>query len=124
MGAKPLHGAAQPLLEADLGRPACEPAELGEVHPLAINLAAGVAPAKDPRLHRPSRQPADELLALDDALDKLTEADPSAAQLVKLRYFAGLALPEAAEALGVSPRSPDRLWAYAKAWLRREMASE
>jgi hypothetical protein len=42
-----------------------------------------------------------------------------AAELVKLRYFAGLTLPETAAALGLAPRSADRLWAYAKAWLRR-----
>ena len=45
-------------------------------------------------------------------------ADAQAAELVKLRYFAGLTLPQAAETLGVSPRTADRLWAYAKAWLQ------
>lgn len=59
----------------------------------------------------------DELLAVHEALDKLAEAAPQAAALVKLRYFAGLPIAEAAAALGVSPRTADRLWAYARAWL-------
>lgn len=60
-----------------------------------------------------------ELLAVDEALATLAQTDPQAADLVKLRYFAGLSLPEVAEALNISPRSADRLWAYARAWLRR-----
>jgi RNA polymerase sigma factor (TIGR02999 family) len=63
----------------------------------------------------------EDLLALDEALTKLTAADPQAAQLVQLRYFAGLSIPEAARALSVSPRTADRLWAYARAWLLREI---
>ena len=59
-----------------------------------------------------------ELIALDDALGRLAEADPQAADLVKLRYFAGLSIPDAATALDISPRTADRLWAYARAWLR------
>jgi RNA polymerase sigma factor (TIGR02999 family) len=63
-----------------------------------------------------------DLLALDEALTKLAAADPQAAALVNLRYFAGLTVPQAADSLGVSPRSADRLWAFAKAWLYRELA--
>jgi len=59
----------------------------------------------------------DELLALDEALELLAKVDAQAAELVKLRYFSGLTIPQAAEALGMAPRSADRLWAYAKAWL-------
>src|SRR5262245_28206620 len=59
----------------------------------------------------------EDLLALDAALDRLAASDPEAARLVKLRYFAGLTLAEAAKVLGVSPRTADRLWAYARAWL-------
>jgi len=61
----------------------------------------------------------DEILAVDEALAGLAAADPTAAELVKLRYFAGLSVDEAAAALNVSPRSVDRLWAYARAWLQR-----
>jgi RNA polymerase sigma factor (TIGR02999 family) len=64
----------------------------------------------------------DEVLAVDEALAGLAAADAQAAELVKLRYFAGLSIPEAAEALKMSPRSADRLWAYARAWLRRAVA--
>ena len=62
-----------------------------------------------------------DLLALDEALDRLEEASPRRAQLVKLRYFAGLTLPEAAELLGVSRSTAEADWTYAKAWLKREM---
>ncbi len=68
-------------------------------------------------------QPREDLLDLDVALNKLAGVDPQAVALVHLRYFAGLTLPEAAQALYMSPRSADRLWAYAKAWLRDELQS-
>jgi RNA polymerase sigma factor (TIGR02999 family) len=75
-----------------------------------------------------SRIPASEtdhdVVALDEALDKLAETDRAAADLVNLRYFAGLTIPQAAEILGVSPRKADSMWAYARAWLRRELNSE
>jgi RNA polymerase sigma factor (TIGR02999 family) len=61
----------------------------------------------------------DDVLAIDEALGGLAAADPQAEKLVKLRYFAGLTIPQAAEALGISPRSADFLWAYARAWLLR-----
>jgi RNA polymerase sigma factor (TIGR02999 family) len=60
-----------------------------------------------------------ELLAVDEALAGLAAADAQAAELVKLRYFAGLSIPEAAQVLNIGSRSADRLWAYARAWLRR-----
>jgi RNA polymerase sigma factor (TIGR02999 family) len=63
----------------------------------------------------------EDLLALDEALDRLAEAEPQAAQLVQLRYFAGLTLAEAAQVLGVSARTADRLWAYARAWLHQAL---
>jgi RNA polymerase sigma factor (TIGR02999 family) len=63
-------------------------------------------------------EPDDELLALDEALTQLAAADPTAAELVRLRYFAGLSIPQAAKVLGLPPRSTDRLWAYARTWLR------
>ncbi len=62
-----------------------------------------------------------ELLALDSALTKLAERDPVKAQLVELRYFTGLSGEDAAKILGISARTADRYWVYARAWLRREM---
>ena len=61
--------------------------------------------------------PCDELIALDEALTKLGEEDPAKADLVKLRYFAGLTLEQAAEMLGISRATADRYWSYARAWL-------
>lgn len=63
----------------------------------------------------------EDLLALDEALDKLADADRQAAALVKLRYFVGMTLPEAAQVMDISPRTADRLWAYARAWLHHEL---
>jgi RNA polymerase sigma factor (TIGR02999 family) len=62
-----------------------------------------------------------DLLALDEALEQLEEQDPLAAKLVKLRYFAGLTIPQAAEALEISPRKADFLWSFARAWLRNRI---
>ncbi len=62
-----------------------------------------------------------KLLALDEALAKLEQQYPAKAQLVKLRYFAGLSIREAAKALDISTATADRYWAYARAWLQREM---
>jgi DNA-directed RNA polymerase specialized sigma24 family protein len=62
----------------------------------------------------------DDLLDLDEALTKLSKVDSAAARLVELRVFAGMAVEDAAQVLGVSPRTAKRTWAYARAWLRRE----
>ena len=61
------------------------------------------------------------LLALDEALQKLAATDPDSAELVKLRYFAGMTVEEAARLLDISPRTAKRNWSYARAWLQREM---
>jgi DNA-directed RNA polymerase specialized sigma24 family protein len=66
--------------------------------------------------------PVDDLLAVNEALEKLAAEDPLKADLVKLHCFAGLTLAEAAEAIGVSIATAGRYWAYARAWLRVEMA--
>jgi len=64
-------------------------------------------------------EPREDLVALDEALERLEAEDPLKANLVKLRYFAGLSLAEAAAALDMSERTAGRHWAYARAWLRR-----
>src|SRR5262249_12814933 len=63
----------------------------------------------------------EDLVALDEALNKLAATDKNAAELVQLRFFAGLPLSEAAQMLGIAPRTADRLWAYARAWLHQEI---
>jgi RNA polymerase sigma factor (TIGR02999 family) len=78
---------------------------------VAVELDHLAAPHADP-----------DFLALDEALVRLAALDPQAAELVTLRYFGGLTVPEAAEALGVAPRTADRLWAFARAWLYRELS--
>ena len=67
------------------------------------------------------QDPRHDLVALDAALTRLATDDPQAARLVELRHFAGLTITEAAQALGISPRTADRLWAFARAWLHREL---
>ncbi len=66
--------------------------------------------------------PDDDLLALDDALTRLAAERPVVAELVKLRFFAGLTMDEAAHALGISPATAYRQWNYAQAWLFRAVA--
>jgi RNA polymerase sigma factor (TIGR02999 family) len=66
-------------------------------------------------------EPDEELIALDDALQKFAAQDPAKAKLVELRYFAGLTGEEAAEVLGISPATADRHWAYARTWLQAEV---
>jgi RNA polymerase sigma factor (TIGR02999 family) len=79
-------------------------------------------------LAAPSAPNADQLLAVNDALDKFAEIDPQAAELVKLRYFVGMTIEETAEALGISKATVKRHWDYARAWLyeeiRRQQAGE
>ena len=65
---------------------------------------------------------ADDLIALDEALNKLSKKDKNKADLVMLRYFAGLTSDQAASILGISPSTADRDWAYARSWLRSEIA--
>jgi RNA polymerase sigma factor (TIGR02999 family) len=69
----------------------------------------------------PDERKADRLLALEEALSALEERDPKKAELVKLRFFAGFTIEEAAEAMGISTTTADRYWAYARAWLKTEM---
>jgi RNA polymerase sigma factor (TIGR02999 family) len=69
-------------------------------------------------------EPADDLLALDEALDRLAAEDPAKAEIVKLRYFAGLTVEQAAQALGLSRATADRYWAYSKVWLYRAVTGD
>jgi RNA polymerase sigma factor (TIGR02999 family) len=69
-------------------------------------------------------EPAEDLIALDEALDRLAALDPTKAELVKLRYFAGLTIDEAADALGISPATAKRYWAYSRAWLFQAISGE
>jgi RNA polymerase sigma factor (TIGR02999 family) len=80
---------------------------LEELHDSRIELAA----------------PPAEVLAVHEALDALAAEDPEAAQVVKLRYFVGLTIPEIADALEMSPRTVNRHWAFARAWLRGAIRS-
>jgi len=76
-------------------------------------------PIEDLEIEAP--EPSADLLAVHEALDRFQDVDPTAAQIVKLRYFAGLTIPQAAEALGISASTADRSWAYARAWLHAEL---
>ena len=67
--------------------------------------------------------PDEQILAVHDALDGLAQADPDAAVLVKLRFFGGMTMGEAADVLGISVRSAQDLWSYARTWLRRRIRS-
>jgi len=69
-------------------------------------------------------RPAEELLAVDEVLDRLAEVDPVAANLVKLRFFVGLKMAETAAILGVSVRSAHDVWAYARSWLHQRITAE
>jgi len=70
----------------------------------------------------PAPAPRDDLIALDAALTRLAAEDAQAARLVELRHFAGLTIPEAAGVLGIAPRTADRVWAFARAWLHRDVS--
>ncbi len=66
----------------------------------------------------------DDLLALDEALDRLTAKDPSKAELIKLRYFAGLTMEQSAQTLGISLATANRWWNYARAWLHQDIGDD
>ena len=71
-----------------------------------------------------SESPSLDLLALDEALTRLAEVEPAKAELVKLRFFAGLTMPEAAAALNISLATAERQWTFAKSWLYAELADD
>ncbi len=68
--------------------------------------------------------PGEDLLALDEALTKLASVQPAKAELVKLRFFAGMTIPEAAEVLGISHATAERYWTYARVWLYCELSND
>ena len=72
----------------------------------------------------PTRLPPEDLLALDEALDRLEQLDPVKARLVNLRYFAGMTIEQAALALNISRVSAHRYWTFARAWLHQRMTGE
>jgi RNA polymerase sigma factor (TIGR02999 family) len=83
---------------------------------------AGHRKREDPDLLQiAAPEPDEEVLAVDEALKKLQTIQPQAARVVQLKYFAGLSLPEIAQAMGISPRTVDRHWAYARAWIYQEI---
>ncbi len=82
----------------------------------------GRVPLDDLQIESPAEP--DELLDLSDALDRLQQQHQKKAELVKLRYFAGLTIPEAADLLEISTTTADRYWAYARAWLHQEIATQ
>jgi RNA polymerase sigma factor (TIGR02999 family) len=73
------------------------------------------------RIQLAAPEPCENLLDLDEALDRLAAIEPIKAELVKLRYFAGLTIEQAAGALGISPATAKRYWTYARSWLYREV---
>jgi RNA polymerase sigma factor (TIGR02999 family) len=72
-------------------------------------------------IHLVQNAPSEEILAINEALDLLAAEDATSANLVKLRYFVGMTMEEAAAALGLSQRTTERLWTYSRAWLRRRI---
>jgi RNA polymerase sigma factor (TIGR02999 family) len=79
-------------------------------------------PIEDQEIEEPD--PSVDLLAVHEALERFQGVDATAAQIVKLRYFAGLTIPQAAEALGISTSTADRSWAYARAWLHTALKQD
>ena len=74
--------------------------------------------------HIPIEEPPEDMIALDEALAKLAAEDSTKAELVKLRYFAGLTIEQAAQMLGISKATADRYWSYARAWLFHEISDD
>ncbi len=79
-----------------------------------------VTMSTDPRMPEPG--PTDDIMAVDEALERLALVDQRQAQLIELRYFAGFSIEETADVLGVSPATVKRDWALARAWLQRELS--
>lgn len=91
---------------------------------LAAKRGAGEAPLDADELEIPAPAPDDQLLDVNDALEKFAREDPRKAELVKLRYFAGMTFEEASEVLGIAIPTAKEWWTYARAWLRVEIAGK
>ncbi len=89
----------------------------------ALKRGGGAEHTELDELELPVIAPVDEMLAVDEALNALELEDPQAAELAKLRYFVGMTMEEAADALDLSLRATERLWTFARAWLRRRLES-
>ncbi|MBX9790965.1 MAG: sigma-70 family RNA polymerase sigma factor [Pirellulales bacterium] len=85
----------------------------GGMHRIALNEELSVSPRRD-----------EDLVELDEALNKLAKIDPRQARIVELRFFGGLTVAEVAEALGVSKRTVENEWTMVRAWLRRELSGD
>jgi len=90
----------------------------------AIRRGGGASREELQEYHLVQNERSDELLAVDEALDLLAKEDPVAANLVKLRYFVGMTMDEAAATMGMSLRNTERTWTYARAWLRRRIGGQ
>ena len=90
----------------------------------AIRRGAGAKRQELEEHHIVQNERPEQLLVLDEALDLLARHDPVAANLVKLRYFAGMTMNEVAATTGMSLRNAERTWTYARAWLRRQMGRQ
>lgn len=95
----------------------------GERHRVELGEMAA-QPARDEPARWMSDDASENVLALDEALDRLAAVDPKKKRIVELRFFAGFSIEETAKVLGVSPRTVRRSWTYAKSWLAREMAGD
>jgi len=77
-----------------------------------------------PEIASAAKENDDRVLAVDEALEKFAALDPEKAELVKLRYFVGMTIEEAAKALGISERTAKRYWTFARAWLHEEIKAQ
>jgi RNA polymerase sigma factor (TIGR02999 family) len=87
----------------------------------ALRRGSGASREELEEYHLVQEERSEELLAVDEALDLLAKEDPVAANLVKLRYFVGMTMEEAATTMGMSLRNTERTWTYVRAWLRRQI---
>jgi RNA polymerase sigma factor (TIGR02999 family) len=103
------------ILVENARRKQAEKRRAGHAH-VSLDSLDEVEPAMSP--------PGDDLLALNEALERLEKKDRSKADVVKLRFFAGLTIPQTASALGISTSTADNYWAYARAWLRTQLTAD